>query len=299
MRSRTAVVFGAVIALLAGLTGCAKSTSTPGTGGKIQVVAAENFYGDIVSQLGGDHVQVVSILSDPSADPHLYEPGTANAAAVAHASLVIESGLGYDAFMDRLLAASPNSGRSVVTIADALHISGADANPHIWYDVPQVPLIAKTISDSLIKIDPANRSYYQDHLAAFDASLKPLNNAVAAIKSSYAGQPVAYTEPVPGYMLAAAGLVVQTPADFARAIEEGNEPTAQSVAAMEALLTNKQVQVLLYNSQATSPVTDRMRQIAQQHGIPIVPVSETLPPNMTFQQWQLSQVQALLQALGG
>jgi len=262
------------------------------------VVAAENFYGDIARQVGGRFVDVTSILSDPKTDPHLFEPGTANAAAVADARVVIDNGLGYDAFMDKLLSAAPNPDRRVVTIADVLGISGADANPHIWYDVPRVPQMATAIADALTAADPAHRNAFREGLARFVRSLEPLRTAVEDLRSSSAGTPVAYTEPVPGYLLQAAGLVVRTPPEFARAIEEGSDPSPQAVAAMEALLRNRQVRVLLYNSQATSPITDRMRQLADENGIPVVAVTETLPAGLSFQQWQLDQVRALAGALG-
>jgi len=263
------------------------------------VVAAENFYGDMVRQLGGSHVTVTSILSDPNADPHLLEPGTAAAAEVADARLVIDSGLGYDAFMDRLLSSAPNPDRVVVTIAGALRISGPQANVHIWYDIPRLPAVGKAIADGLSAADPAHRSDYASGLSAFDHSLKPLDDAVAALRAKHGGSPVAYTEPVPGYLLEAAGLVVRTPEAFARAIEEGNEPTPQAVSEMEALLTGRQVRVLLYNGQATSPITQRMQTLAAQNGIPVVPVTETLPVGKTFQSWQLGQIRAVAAALGG
>jgi zinc/manganese transport system substrate-binding protein len=286
-----------VVAAAAIASACGSADSRGGSG-RISVVAAENFYGDIAAQLGGPYVRATSILSDPNADPHLFEPGTANAAAVSQARLVIENGLGYDAFMERLLSASRSSSRIVLTIADAVGIGGADANPHIWYDLPRLPEMAKAIADGLIAADPAHRPFFQDRLSTFEASLEPLDDAVTGIKARHGGAPVAYTEPVSGYLLAAAGLIVRTPPEFARAIEEGNDPSPQAVAAMEGLLTESQVRVLLYNSQATSPITDRMRRLAQEHGIPIVPVTETLPKGQSFQQWQLSQIQALAGALG-
>jgi zinc/manganese transport system substrate-binding protein len=221
------------------------------------------------------------------------------AGLVAQAGLVIENGLGYDAFIDRLVKAAPNADRRVVTISNALGITDPAANPHIWYDVPRLPQVAKAIADGLAAADANNRSFYEARLSAFDRSLKPLEDAVAALKSRFAGTPVAYTEPVPGYLLQATGLDVRTPEEFARSIEEGNEPTPQAVAAMEALFTQRLVRVLLYNSQATSPITERIRTLATQNGIPVVPVTETLPPRMTFQHWQLRQVQALTKALGG
>jgi zinc/manganese transport system substrate-binding protein len=295
-RRAPALVLAAVVAALAAACGGTSGATT--ASGRVRVVAAENVYGDILEQLGGSRVDVTSILSDPDADPHLFEPGTANAAAVAGAALVVQNGLGYDAFVQRLLAAAPNPTRRVVTVADVLHVGGPQANPHLWYDVARLPSVARAFASSLIAVDPGHRGYLQGRLRAFLASLRPLQDAVAAIGAADAGAPVACTEPVPGYLLQAAGLSVRSPSAFARAIEQGADPSPQAVAAMQALLEGRQVRVLLYNSQATSPVTDRMRELAARNRIPVVAVTETLPPGMSFQEWQLGQVRALARALG-
>jgi len=262
------------------------------------VVAAENVYGNIASQLGGRLVDVTSIITSPTADPHLYQPTAQNAAEVGGAKVVIENGLGYDAFMDKLLSSTDTSNRTTITVADVLHISGADANPHLWYDVPKLPDVARAFSNALIAAGPGHRSYFLERLRRFDRSLLPLQEAIARIKTNAAGAPVAYSEPVPGYLLEAAGLTVRTPDAFARAIEEGNDPSPQSVSEMEALFTNHRVRLLLYNSQATSPITARLRTLASSNGIPVVAVTETLPIGLSFQEWQLRQADAIARALG-
>ena len=266
-------------------------------GSTLSVVAAENVYGDIVEQIGGAHVSVTSILSDPNADPHLYEPGTRNGLAVATAKLVIQNGLGYDAFMTRLENASPSNKRTVITIADVLGIHGNNANPHLWYDVPKLDRIAAAIAAGLEQADPAHAAAYRNGLARFTSSLAPLKQEVARIKASFAGTPVAYTEPVPGYLTTAAGLRNLAPDTFTRAIEDGNEPTPQAVAAMTALATGHKIKVLLYNSQTVSPITQRIHDAAAKAGIPVVAVTETLPPHQSFQQWQLTQATQLYAAL--
>jgi len=285
-----------IIVLLAGcglLAACGGSKPASG----LSVVAAENAYGDIAEQIGGARVHVTSILSDPNADPHLFEPGSSNGLAVAEARVVIQNGLGYDAFMTKLENASPSSKRSVLVIADVLEIHGSDANPHLWYDVPGLPRISSAIAAQLQQADPAHASDYRAGLVRFNASLQPLRREVARIRASFGGSPVAYTEPVPGYLLDAAGLENLAPASFTRAIEDGTEPTPQAVAAMDALITEKRVQVLLYNSQAVSPVTARIQAAARAAHIPVVGVTETLPPKLTFQQWQLAQAKRLATAL--
>jgi zinc/manganese transport system substrate-binding protein len=266
-------------------------------GSTLSVVAAENVYGDIVEQIGGAHVSVTSILSDPNADPHLYEPGTRNGLAVATAKLVIQNGLGYDAFMTRLENASPSKQRTVITIADVLGIHGNNANPHLWYGVPKIDRIAAAIASALEQADPAHAAAYQNGLARFTSSLAPLKQEVARIKASFAGTPVAYTEPVPGYLTTAAGLRNLAPDAFTRAIEDGSEPTPQAVAAMTALATGHKIKVLLYNSQTVSPITQRIHDAAVKAGIPVVAVTETLPPRQSFQQWQLTQATQLYAAL--
>ena len=274
-------------------TACGSATA----GSKLDVVAAENVYGDIVRQIGGPNVAVTSILSDPNADPHLFEPGTRNGLAVAQAKLVIQNGVGYDAFMQKLEGASPNAKRVVVTIADALGVHGRNANPHLWYDVPRLDAIAGAVASGLERADPAHSAAYRTGLRRFDASLAPLRREVALIRASYAGRPVAYTEPVPGYLLAAAGLRNVAPDAFTRAIEDGSEPPPAAVAEMTGLATGRKIGVLLYNSQTVSPITQRIRDAAAKAGIPVIGVTETLPPGLTFQQWQLGQAKQLYAAL--
>ena len=287
-----------VLAILITALPATAAASTAGAGSpKLQVVAAENFYGDIVHQIAGNRVSITSILSDPNADPHLYEPGTRNGLAVSHARLVIQNGVGYDAFMQRLEDASPNRQRIVVTIADVLGVHGKDANPHLWYDVPRLNAIAGAIAAGLERADPPHAAAYRSGLQRFETSLGPLRQEVARIKKSFAGKPVAYTEPVPGYLLTAAGLRNVAPESFTRAIEAGSEPPPIAVAQMTGLATGKKIRVLLYNSQAVSPITQRIRDAATKAGIPVIGVTETLPPALTFQQWQLGQAKQLYAAL--
>jgi zinc/manganese transport system substrate-binding protein len=201
--------------------------------------------------------------------------------------------------MSRLEDAAPSSHRVVVTVADVLGVHGKDENPHLWYDVPRLGLVATSIAEGLERADPAHARAYRAGLRRFDAGLTPLRREVAGIRSSYAGTPVAYTEPVPGYLVAAAGLRNVAPSEFTRAIENGTEPTLQAFAAMNALVAKRKIDVLIYNSQAVSPITQHIRDAAAKAGIPVVGVTETLPAGLTFQQWQLAQARGLDAALRG
>src|SRR4051794_21012601 len=283
-----------VIAMALLLSACGSST---GAGDKLEVVAAENVYGSIAAQIGGPHVSVTSILTSPSADPHLFEPGTSSGLAVAGAQVVLQNGLGYDAFMTRLENAAPSKNRVVVTMADVLGLQGNDTNPHLWYDVPKLDRIATAISAAFARADPPHATAYRRGLSRFERSLEPLKREVATIRTRFHGMPVAYTEPVPGYLVAAAGLRNLAPDSFARPLEEGTEPSASAVSAMSRLVAQRRIRVLLYNAQAASPLTKRLRSAAQNAGIPVVPVTETLPPGVSFQQWQLDQARTLAAAL--
>jgi zinc/manganese transport system substrate-binding protein len=304
--SRLSVGVAAVVAALV-VAGCGSSaqpasgaTATDAPTGVVRVVAAENFWGNIAAQIGGTHVAVTSIISDPNADPHIYESDPRDAAALAHAQLVIENGLGYDDFMDKLLSATKNSSRQVLSVQKVLAISGDNPNPHIWYDTARLPQVAAAIESQLATADPADAAEFHNHAATFDASLQPLLDTVAQIKAKYAGTAVSYTERVPGYLVQAAGLVLGTPAAFSQAIEDGNDPNPLDTATFDADISNRKVKVLLYNSQVTDAQTTKIKQLATAAGVPIVGVSETLPPtDANFQAWQLRQDKALLAALGG
>jgi zinc/manganese transport system substrate-binding protein len=295
------VALGGVLflALVGGIIYLAKPTSTPKTqSDKLQVVAAENFWGNIAEQLGGNEVQVTSIITDPSADPHLYESNAQDASQVTNADVVIVNGLGYDDFMAKLLSASSNTNRSVLTAQQILNEPNG-SNQHLWYNIPKVTLVASQITDAYIAKDPAHKSYYQHNLIVFNNSLHPLETTIDHIKQQYAGTPVAYTEPVPGYLLAAVSLDVKTPEGFAKSIEDGDDPSPSDTYTMDQLMINNSVKVLLYNAQATSPVTENVKALAKQHNIPVIGVTETLPANeKSYQAWMQDELNQLLAALG-
>lgn len=298
-KSQIAVVFAVIIVAVFGSIALLQMKKPDSeTSGKVQVVAAENFWGNIMSQIGGDTVEVTSVISDLGTDPHLYESSAQDGARLASADIVVTNGLGYDDFMDRLLAVSGNDSRQVVSVAKVLKVSGSQANPHLWYDLPKIREVAAAFEQTLAKKDPANAKHYAANLAAFNKSLQPVLDTLYQIKTAHLSAPILYTERVPEYLLVAAGLAVKTPAGFSSAIEEGNEPSPVDTTAMEGLITRHEVRALLYNSQATSSVTDHIKQLAEQNGIPIVGVTETMPKNAaSYQSWQLSQAKALSKAL--
>jgi len=296
-RRWTRFVILALIVVAVASLGLIKIGSYVGDSRAVRVVAAENFWGNIAQQIGGNQVGVTSVITNPNADPHLYESDAHDAIAVADANVVIENGLGYDDFMNKLVSASPNSSRQIVQVASVLKVTGQEANPHLWYDTPQIPIVAAQMAAVFATKDPAKSALFTSNLRVFDASLEPIIELLAKIKQEYAGTPVAYTERVPGYLLANAGLIVKTPVGFSSAIEDGVDPSPADTYDMDRLLKDRKVRVLLYNAQTVSPVTQQVRQLARQENIPVVAVTETMPAGDSYQSWQLDQLQSLEHAL--
>jgi len=265
------------------------------TDAKIPVVAAENFYGDVVQQLGGERIDVTSILNNPDQDPHLFEASPKTARALQHASIVVYNGADYDPWMVKLLAASKGTKRATIVAADLTGKKSGD-NPHLWYDPSTMPKVARAVNEALVAADPAHKSAYDANLAKFLDSLKPVEAKVAELHARYAGTAVTATEPVFGYMSDAIGLSMRN-MRFQLAAMNDTEASASDIAAFERDLREKRVRLLIYNSQATEALTKRMLKLAQQSKVPTMSVTETEPAGKTYQTWMLSQLDALGAAL--
>lgn len=276
------------------------SSGAPGARTVVPVVAGENFWGDITRQIGGEHVQVTSILTDPNADPHSYETDPKDAAAISSASLVVLNGLGYDDFASKLLAASPKAGRVVLSVDKAAGVGGGNPNPHLWYSPTYVTSAARAISAQLTTSDPADATTFAANLRRFLGSYQSYPDTIAQIKAKYSGAPIAFTERVPGYFVEAAGLRLATPASFAQSVEDGNDPSPADTSVMDSAVQKKTVKVLFYNGQVTSPTTQKVQDLARASGVPVVGVTETIPAGeKDFQTWQTDQAKSVLRALGG
>ncbi|HEV2413949.1 MAG TPA: zinc ABC transporter substrate-binding protein [Candidatus Dormibacteraeota bacterium] len=285
----------AIVGLLLA-AGCSTG-SAGGSGSVVQVVAGENFWGDIAGQLGGSHASVQSVVTDPNADPHEYESNTNDARAFATASLVILNGAGYDDWGQKLLQASPNQSRKVLVVAGLLGKKQGD-NPHFWYDPDYVIEVADRITAEYRSIDSTDAAYFDQQRAAFAASLEPYMRRLVEIKHKFAGQPVGATESIFVYMAQYLGLNLISPPEFMQAVAEGNDPPADTVVTFQNQVANKSIKVLVYNVQTATAVTTNLRIAATQRSIPVVGVSETLQPETaSFQEWQDSQLLALENAL--
>jgi zinc/manganese transport system substrate-binding protein len=269
--------------------------SVPVFADPVKVVAAENFYGDAASQIGGSNVVVTSILTNPDTDPHLFEASAETARALVDAKVVIENGANYDPWMDRLLRANNSPGRREISVAQLVGRHTGD-NPHLWYDPAYMKAAAKAIAADLAAVDPAHKADYAKGEANFVASLGPLDAKIANMRRRFAGQAVTASEPVFGYQAGLIGLKVHNER-FAWAIMNNAEPSASEVAAFEDDLKGQKVKVMLFNAQASEPAVQRLVDLAKGNSIPIVGVAETEPPGATYQSWMFAQLDALDKAL--
>jgi zinc/manganese transport system substrate-binding protein len=285
-----------ILFLLSACTVPTNGNASP-SAGVISVVAAEDFYGSIARQIGGEHVNVTSILSDPNVDPHSYEPAVKDATSVAKAKLVIANGGGYDSWIDKLLSSSASNDRTVIKVFDIAQVKLED-NEHVWYSIENAGTAAQGITDNLKKLDTAHAASYDSNLATFKQSLQQIQTKIADMKAKYAGTPVALTETIFMYQAGPLDLKVLTPPAFQQAVTEGEDPPASAIAEAETQIKEKQVKILIYNQQNDNTITARLRESAKSLNIPIVTITETMPKGKTYQTWMLDQLTSLETALG-
>lgn len=263
----------------------------------IQAVGAENEYANVIQQVGGAYVHAVGIMTNPNIDPHTFEASPVDAQLVGEARLIVQNGLGYDTFMNRLEKASPNPKRVVITASVVMGMSTPTKNPHIFYQPGAMAKVAARIAATLTRMQPGHRQYFRDHLRAFDRALRPWNQAIRKLRQAYRNATVAVTEPVADYLLNAAGLRTLTPWAFQAAVMNGTDPSPQAAQAERNLLFEHKVRVFVYNQQAVDSTTQTLLNLAKRERIPVVGVYETMPPKHSYQTWMLDETLNLYRAL--
>ena len=289
------------------LTAGTSGSATVASGSIIHVVAGENFWGSLVTQLGGNRTVVLSIVNDPNADPHEYEANVSDAEAIANAQFVIVNGVGYDDWALQLIASADTSNQVVLNVGtlNGVSVTGGivTGNPHMWYNPLYVNRSVAAMYSILVSIQPSSRSYFQANYAALNVSLGELYARADGIRSAFAGTPVESTESILVYLANYTKLDLVSPPEFMKAIAEGNDPPTQSVVTFQCQLQTGKVAVLVYNDQTVTPITSSMKSIAAANNVTVVAISETIQPpevdkvNVTFQDWMGSQYLALYDAL--
>ncbi|MHA7210762.1 metal ABC transporter solute-binding protein, Zn/Mn family [Arthrobacter sp. MDT1-65] len=304
-----------------GLAACGDGSAAGSEGAAAEdaltVVTATNVYGDIASVVGGDDVEVTPIVDSLSQDPHSYEATVQDKLSVSEADLVIENGGGYDPFLGRL-AEETGAG----TVLSAVELSGLEEaegsgeaedpagghteeghahgsfNEHVWYDLPAMMTLADAIAEELGRLDGANAGAYQERADAFTAELQALQERLAALASGGHGGDVAVTEPVPVYLLEAAGLHNATPEEFTEAIEEESDVPVAVLEEMKALVSGGTLDFLAYNGQTEGSQTEAVRSAAEEADLPVLDFTETLPEGEGYVSWMTANTDSIEAALG-
>jgi len=269
--------------------------AAPALAEPLKIIAAENFYGDLARQIGGAHVDVTSILANPEDDPHSFAASPSTARALAKAQIVIANGAGYDPWMQRLLSASTTPARVVIDVGAVAGVKPG-ANPHLWYSLKDFKTAAHALSEALAKLDPAHSADYAKGETVFIESLKPVEDKITLLEAEYRNLPVASTEPVFDEMAIALGLRLREQR-FALAVMNDVEPPASAVAEFEHDLRTHAVRALIHNAQESKPTVQRLVALAKENHIPVVGVTETEPPGLHYQDWMMSELNALETAL--
>lgn len=292
-RCRPACLFSVALATAPLVVAGCNAHSFTDVPGVVNAIGAENEYADVLGQIGGRYVHVLSVLDNPNTDPHTFELSPALAQEVSAARLIVQNGLGYDDFMGKVESASPSASRKVIVVQRVLGVPDDTPNPHLWYDPRTMPLVAKAMADDLAAIEPLHAAYFQANLRAFDDSLTTWTDAVAAFRATYAGTDVATTEPVADYLLEAMGLVNVTPFQFQADIMNGVDPAPETISQVQASLHSHLVKVFCYNDQVVDALTASIRHDAETAGIPVVAVYETMPSGYDYQSWMLAEERAI------
>ena len=293
------MVAGAVAAVALATAGCGSGGATEAANGAtvIRAVGAENEYANVLGQIGGRYVRVSAVLDNPNTDPHTFEASPKVAQEVSSAQLIVQNGVGYDSWMNKIESASPNPKRKVITVQQVLGLPDSTPNPHLWYDPATMPAVARVMAADLATLQPAHTAYFQARLKAFIGSLAPWRNAIAQFKAKYPGTTAATTEPVADYLLTAMGIKNLTPFRFQADIMNGVDPAPEDIALENSFFAQHKVKLFAYNQQVTDSLTASIRDNAVKAGVPLVGVYETMPTGYTYQRWMLAEVNAIEKAV--
>jgi zinc/manganese transport system substrate-binding protein len=302
MQSTRPIAFSVLLALAIALVvaGCGggSSTASASSEGKISAVGAENEYANVIEQIGGKYVDVSAVESDPNTDPHTFEASASVAQEVSGADVLVENGVGYDSYMEKIASADPGSSREVINVQELLGLPDSTPNPHLWYKPETMPAVAKQLVTDFSELQPAHKAYFEANLKKFEASLKPWLKGLEDFTTKFPGAAVATTEPVADYMLEAAGIENLTPFTMQADIMNDADPAPQAIAEQESFFSEKKADAFVYNQQVTDSITEKFLESAADNDVPVVGVYETMPTGYTYQRWMMAELKALEEAVG-
>lgn len=283
------------LVLLAALAaaGCGGAADGASSDGKISAVGAESEYANVIEQIGGKYVDASAVESDPNTDPHSFEASVSVAQQVSGADVVVQNGLGYDSYMEKIESASSSDSRQVIDVQELLRLPDSTANPHLWYKPETMPAVARQLVADLSRLQPGHKAYFEANLKRFEASLRPWLDGLKEFRGKYPSAAVATTEPVADYLLEAAGIENLTPFSMQADIMDDADPAPQAIALQDELIGNRMVDAFVYNQQVTDSITEKFLGLAADNGVPVVGAYETMPSGYTYQRWMEAELKAL------
>ncbi|MFT3865751.1 MAG: zinc ABC transporter substrate-binding protein [Solirubrobacterales bacterium] len=299
LAARLALVIPVLACLMLGIVvaGCGGGSADASSEGKISAVGAENEYADVIEQIGGKYVEVTAVESDPNTDPHTFEASASVAKEVSGADVLVENGVGYDSYMEKIESSSSNSSRKVINVQELLGLPDSTPNPHLWYKPETMPAVAKQLVADFSELQPEHKSYFEANLKKFEGSLEPWFEGLKEFSTKFPGAAVATTEPVADYMLEAAGIENLTPFTMQADIMNDADPAPQAIAEQESFFSEKKADAFVYNQQVTDSITEKFLESAGDNGVPVVGVYETMPTGYTYQRWMMAELKALEEAV--
>lgn len=260
----------------------------------IRVVASLDFYGEAAQEVAGKYGQVTTVINNAALDPHDYQPGTKQARELGRANLVIQNGLGYDHWLTKLVQGSGNGQVTTIDVARQVARKKAGDNEHVWYQPTTISRLTRLLADRYSKLDPAHAAYYQRRARAYLKTFQPLDQTIAQARRGVgAKRAVAVSEPVFDYALTNLGYRV-IDGHFAKAVEDGNDPSPQDIAALQAAIKNHRIAFFVENAQTDDHVVNNLVKLSRRHGVPVLKVTESKPNGLTYEQWMTKQYQQLI-----
>jgi len=298
LRSRIKIKHAGIVAVLLGSAFAATlQSANAAPHSVVHAIGVENEYADVIKQIGGPYVDVTALLSNPNTDPHTFEASPRVASQLSEAQLIVQNGVGYDDWADKLIRAHANTSQKVINVQHLLKLPDDTWNPHLWYNVKTMPAVADAIAQQLSTLMPSEAAVFKANASAFKASLTPWYNAIDSFKKAHPHTAVAVTEPVSDYLLDAMGISIKTPKGLQTAVMNGIDPSPQDVNTQNTLLSQHKVHAFVYNQQVTDSLTSSFLSNAHSHNIPVVSVYETMPVGYHYQSWMLAETNALERAV--
>ena len=292
--ARIAIAALASVGMLASVAACGSGQSTSKKNGTIEVAASVNQWGTVAKALGGDNVNVTSIINSTNVDAHDYEPTTSDIAKLQKAQVIIVNGAGYDAWA---VKAAQTANAIIVNAAEIGGVNDGE-NPHVWFSADVRKAVAQAITEAYEQADAAKKNDFDKMNDQWAAEENNVESKIAEVKQKTDGLAYAATESVASYLAEDMGLADATPSGYARATANESEPTPTDIKQFTDALKAGEIKLLVVNTQEESELTGKITDAAKSVEVPMVELTEQMPEQYdSLTAWMEGLVDAFSQAI--